>query len=255
MKRKRDGEATNSDTVQGVIVRKEEDKINFHAGHRNRVRERFVKEGLDHFHDHQVLELLLFYAQPYKDVNELAHRLLHKFGSLSSVFEAEVADLMEVKGVGYNTAVLLSMMPSLVNRYQMDKWRDKEDLSDTGKMGKYAVALFSGRVNEAFYVICLNVHNKVHSVELVAEGGVNEVVIHPRMLVEVILRSKCKSVVLTHNHPGGSKKPSSNDIELTERVMAILKSVAVKVVDHIVVSNGEYFSFAEKGFMKIPPTL
>ena len=255
MKKVDDAEMTNSNGYGEIEIidskSEKSKKINLHAGHRQRVRERFVEEDLKNFHDHQVLELLLFYAQPYRDVNELAHMLLLKYGSLSAIFEADIHDLMKVKGVGYNTAVLLTLIPSIVNRYQMDKWRDKKELGSTGSVGEYAVSLFAGRVNEAFYLICLNTQHKVNSVELIAEGTIDEVVVHPRMLVEAALRAQAKSVVLTHNHPGGSLKPSANDVELTKKVTAVLKAISVNVLDHIVVSNGKYLSFAEKGLMSV----
>lgn len=249
MKRNENEDRIASKKSKGKVVNLDEN-MNLHAGHRQRVRERFVQEGLDNFHDYQVLELLLFYAQPYRDVNDLAHILLRKYGSLSAVFEANINDLMQVKGVGYNTAVFLNLIPAIVHRYQMDKWRDKKELNSTGEVGQYAVSLFSGRVNEAFFLICLNTQNKINSVELVAEGTINEVVVQPRMLVEAVLRSQSKSVVLTHNHPGGSLKPSANDIELTKKVAAVLKAISVKVLDHVIVSNGQYYSFAEKGLMQ-----
>ncbi|MCI8336116.1 MAG: DNA repair protein RadC [Peptococcaceae bacterium] len=233
--------------LEGLVEPSKEEKINLHAGHRHRVKQRFVEEGLVNFHDHQVLELLLFYAQPYKDVNELAHLLLLKFGSLSGVFEASVHDLMQVKGVGYNTAVLLSLVPGIVNRYQMDKWRDKEVLTDTTKMGQYVLSLFSGRVNEAFYIICVDGQNKVKSVQLVSEGTSNEVSVYPRMLVEAIIRSQGKHIILAHNHPSGILRPSKMDIALTKQVIAILRAISVKVLDHIIVGKGRYYSFAETG--------
>lgn len=249
MKKKEAENPEFAEVLKGLVdeMPEKEKKLNLHAGHRHRVKQRFVEEGLKNFHDHQVLELLLFYAQPYKDVNELAHLLLLKFGSLSGIFEASVEDLMKVKGVGYNTAVLLSLVPDIVNRYQRDKWQEKEVLTDSTKMGQYVISLFAGRVNEAFYLICLDGQRRVKSVQLIAEGSSNEVAVYPRMLVEAVIRTQGKSIILAHNHPSGMLRPSDRDVELTKQVIAILRAISVKVLDHVIVGKGRYFSFAETG--------
>lgn len=237
--------------LEGLTKESNEIKLNLHAGHRHRVKQRFVDEGLKNFHDHQVLELLLFYAQPYKDVNELAHLLLLKFGSLSGVFEASLADLMSVKGVGYNTAVLLSLIPSIVNRYQMDKWREKECLDTSSKVGNYALSLFAGRVNEAICLICLDGHNNVNGTHIVTEGVINEVAFQPRLIVEAVIRAQAKNIIIAHNHPGGSLRPSSQDVALTKQLIAILRAISVKLLDHVIVGKGKYFSFAESGMLTL----
>ena len=112
-----------------------------HKGHRDRVKNRFLNEGLDHFEDHQVLEFLLFYSIPVRDTNELAHTLIRRYGSLSAVLEADVEDLMTVPGIGKNSAVLLSLIPSLSRRYFKDKWGDKPQLNSSSKAGEYLISL------------------------------------------------------------------------------------------------------------------
>ncbi len=218
-----------------------------HEGHRNRLRTRVLKEGIDSFEPHQVLELLLFYSIPRKDTNELAHKLLDEFGSLPGVFEADPKDLCKVSGIGENTALLLSLIPQLARRYSKDKWGEKPEISSSTKAGQYAVSLFAGRTYEAFYIICLDAQNRVNFSDLVHEGTINEAPVYPRILVEIALRHKANSVILAHNHPGGSLNPSRADIEATNNIRNALEAISIKVIDHIIVCGEKYYSFAENG--------
>jgi len=218
-----------------------------HEGHRKRLKMRFIEDGLDSFEPHQILELLLFYSIPRKDTNELAHSLLKKFGSLSGVFEADPKEIANTDGIGENTAVLLSLIPQLSRRYNGDKWREKPELNSSTKAGNYAVSLFDGRTYEAFYIICLDAQNRVNHSALVHEGTINEAPVYPRLLVEAALRHKANSVILAHNHPGGTLKPSRADIEATRTICTALESISIKVVDHIIVCGNQYYSFAENG--------
>lgn len=220
-----------------------------HEGHRERVRNRFLNEGLDSFEPHQILELLLFYSIPRKDTNELAHALLKRYGSLSAVFEADPADLMSVPGIGKNSAVLLTLIPSLARIYFKDKWGKKPRLNNTAKAGEYLVALFSGRQYEAFYVVCLDAQNRVNHPCMVHEGTIDQAPVYPRLIVEAALRHQAHSVILAHNHPGGSLEPSQADLNVTRKIVTALEAISIRVLDHIIVADGKYFSFADHGLI------
>ncbi|HOB20553.1 MAG TPA: DNA repair protein RadC, partial [Candidatus Atribacteria bacterium] len=191
-----------------------------HEGHRDRVKNRFLNEGLDNFDNHQVLELLLFYAIPQKDTNPLAHELIDRYGSLSGVLEADPRELQKLKGVGKNTAVLLSMIPQLCRRYLNDRWGSRPQLSSTRLAGEYVVPLFSGRLSEVFYAICLDSQNRVTYPALVHEGTIDTAPVYPREIVQAALRHQATGIILAHNHPGGSLNPSSADIEATKRIIS-----------------------------------
>jgi len=220
-----------------------------HEGHRQRVKNRFMAEGLDAFEEHQVLEMLLFFAIPMKDTNELAHRMLKEFGSLAGLFEADTREICRSCGVSENTAILVSMMPSLSRRYFKGKWGDKPVLNSSSKAGEYALGLFAGRTYEAFYVLCLDAQNRVNNAALVHEGTINEAPVYPRLIVETALRHQANSVILAHNHPGGSMQPSGADIEVTKKILIAIEAISIKVVDHIIVAGDKYLSFAEKGLL------
>ncbi|MGI6064958.1 MAG: RadC family protein [Bacillota bacterium] len=224
-----------------------QDKL--HEGHRGRLKTRFLEEGLDGFEDHQVLELLLFFSIPRKDTNVIAHQLLKKFGSLTGVFDADPKDLAKTSGIGENSSILLSLIPSLTRRYALDRWGKRPVLDGTAKAGEYVLSLFAGRTYEAFYIICLDSQLGVIFPALLNEGTINQAPVYPRVIVETALRHKAHSVILAHNHPGGSTKPSQQDIEVTKRVKRALESIEISVLDHIIAAGTQYVSLAEKGLV------
>ena len=221
---------------------------NLHKGHRERVKKLFLDCGLDSFSDHQVLELLLFYCVPMKDTNELAHKMINEFGSLSNLFEADPVLIMSKCKVSLNVAVLISIIPQVSRRYYTSKFLvDKSVLNSTKKIGNYAIALMLGRVVEHFFIICLNSQRKLIESVLVAEGTIDETPIYPRKIVEIALKYNATSIVLVHNHPGGSFFPSEQDIKSTKKLISILEPINIEVLDHIIISGNEYYSFVEHG--------
>ncbi len=220
-----------------------------HDGHRKRVKNRYLTEGLDAFEDHQVLEMLLFYGIPMRDTNELAHKMIKEFGSIATLFESDPRDISERCGISEHTAILVSLIPSLARRYFKGKWGDKPVLNSSTKAGEYAVSLFAGRVYEVFFVICLDAQNRVNYPALVHEGTINEAPVYTRVIVEVALRHQASNIILAHNHPGGTLQPSKADIEVTKKIFAAVEAISIKVMDHIIVAGDRYYSFAEKGIL------
>lgn len=220
-----------------------------HEGHRSRLKKRFLEEGLDGFEDHEILELLLFYAIPRKDTNEHAHSLINKYGSLSGVLEADPKDLAKTPGLRENSAILLALIPSLARIYLKNRWGTRPILDSTAKAGEYVLTLCAGRTYEVFYVICLDAQHKVIYPALVHEGTIDQAPVYPRVIVETALRHKAHSVILAHNHPGGSPTPSPQDIEVTKRIQVALEQISISVLDHIIASGEHYVSCAEKGLL------
>jgi len=219
-----------------------------HKGHRERLRERFLREGLDNFDDHQVIELLLFQAIPRSDTNPIAHRLMQRFGSLSAVLEADPKDLAAVEGVGSNAAAFLSMIPQVTRRYFLDRIKHmRKPLNTSESAAEYLVPLMAGRSEEVFYVICLDSQLRVLYPVLISEGTVKDAFVHPRHVVEAAVRHKAASVVLAHNHPAGSVRPSHHDHNITKRLVQALGGIDVKVVDHVIVAGEQFYSFAREG--------
>ncbi len=225
------------------------EKQNAHKGHRQRLRERYFKEGLDSFQDHEILELLLFAGRPYCDTNETAHRLIERFGTLCNVLEAEPEDLMQVEGVGVVSATLIRMIPELAARYMRQKWGDHPCLTSTALAGEYSSTLCGLKTHETFYLVCLDAGGRVICPVLISEGSITEVSIYPRMVVEAALRHKAARVLLVHNHPSGRLTPSSEDVRLTDAICKTLAPISIAVSDHLVVSGERFYSFREHGLM------
>lgn len=219
-----------------------------HKGHRARLKTRFLKEGLDSFDDHQVLELLLFQAIPRIDTNPLAHLLIKRFGSLSAVLEADPTDLESVPGVGRSAALFLSMVPQVTRRYFLDRVKHaKKPLTTSEAAAEYLVPLMAGRSEEVFYVLCLDSQLRVSYPALISEGTVKDAIVHPRKVVNEALRHKASAVILAHNHPAGGLKPSAHDLRLTGRLVQALGHIDINVVDHIIVAGDKIYSFARDG--------
>lgn len=220
-----------------------------HTGHRQRLRQRFIENGLENFQDHEVLELLLFYCLPRKNTNELAHKIMSEFKSLDYLFESNPQDISRRCGVSENTAVFLSLFAPVARRYSIEKCREKPLLNSSSIAGQYAVSLFIGKQYENFYVICLDAQNRVNYADCVHHGTINEATVYPRLIIESALKYQANSVMLAHNHPGGTLKPSNADIEVTQKIGAALKHISIQVVDHLIVGGNKYFSFAENGLL------
>ncbi len=217
-----------------------------HSGHRERMRQRFMEHGLDNFSDHEVLELLLYYAIPRGDVNPLAHALLNHFGSLAAVLDADPLELQTVDGVGARTAELLHFMPPLFRRYRLSE-NNKDVFDTTEKVGRYLTNYYIGHVNELLTVILLDNSCRMLSVQALAEGDPHSVKVNYRALMSAVLRYNAVSVILAHNHPGGTCVPSREDFVETRMVRDFLQKVGVKLVDHIIVAGTEWTSVGGYG--------
>ena len=218
---------------------------NIHEGHRERMRSRFLQEGADGMATHEILEMLLYGTIPRGDTNEIAHHLLDEFGSISNLIEADPHEIAKTAGVGTKSAVFLSLLHELVLRYEREKIEQKPALTSISRSVEYCRALLAFRPTERFYVICLDSRRKILHTSKISEGTVNDAVVSPRMVAEKALRYQATSVLLCHNHPKGSVKPSFDDINLTARLKRMLEPLGVEVVDHIIIGENEYFSFFE----------
>lgn len=224
--------------------------MSIHDGHRQRMLQRFRTEGLDNFDPIQVLELLLFFAVPRKDTNEMAHHLIDRFGSVSRVMDASVAELQKVPGVGENAATFLHLVKEAGRYYQVDSARKGIQIRDTEDCGRYLLPYFIGRQTETVFLLCLNANCNVICCREVGEGELNSAVISPRTVVEIALAEKASTVVLAHNHPSGVALPSKEDVLTTRRLAAALATVEVVLFDHLVIADDDYVSMVQSGFYR-----
>lgn len=223
---------------------------NVHKGHRQRLKERFLRDGLDNFEEHQVLELLLFYGIPQKDTNPIAHELINRFGSLSGVLEASAEELSEVPYVGDNVTTLFKLITAVSRYYQVNSAMREKILTTIDECGNYLVPHFYGRQNETVFLLCLDAKCKVLCCEKVGEGGINSAGVPVRKIVETALKANATSAILAHNHPSGVAVPSGEDVVTTRRVAAALDAVEVFLTDHIVVADNDWVSLAQSGLYR-----
>ena len=220
-----------------------------HAGHRQRMKDRVLEFGLDSLADHEVLEVLLYFAVPRSDTNALAHRLLRQFGSLAQVLDADYLDLQKLGGISPNTAFMLKFAAQLSGRYLRNKNRTRQVFGGSLALVEYVQSLYVEHNVEVAYMLCLNSKMQLNQTIKLSEGTVSGVNIHVSEVVENALRHKARHVVLTHNHPGGRIKISADDFELTKRCMQALAYVDVNLLDHIVVCGSDHISFVERNYM------
>ena len=214
-----------------------------HGGHRARLKARFVREGLDAFEDHNALELLLFYAIPQRDTNELAHRLIDEFGSLSGVFDASVEALMHVPGVGENTAVLIRLMSSLFAKYEQDKVKSGSLVLNTAKVaGEYFVSQFIGKTTEQLLAVCMTHKCRVVNTVVISEGTPDSTRINLRKIAEAAIQNGASDILLAHNHPAGVAAPSAADIDATRNIVLTLRALGIRVNDHFIIAGKDWFS-------------
>lgn len=218
-----------------------------HDGHRTRVKQRFLTEGLANFDELHALELLLFYCIPRKDTNPIAHQLMERFGSFCQVLEASVEDLQKVEGVTENAAVFLSLMADTARYYQTSKLKSIKSLPTIDACGEYLVPKFVGMKNEVVYILCLDAKCKLLGCKMLGEGSVNSAAVPIRKIVETALQYNATTVILAHNHPAGVAFPSAEDVYATKKVSAALAAVEVQLQDHLIVAEDDFVSLAQSG--------
>lgn len=222
--------------------------MSIHEGHRQRLKDRFRREGLDNFDELYVLELLLFYCIPRKDTNPIAHRLLDQFGSLTAVLEARPEELEKVEGLNTAASTFLSLITQVGRYYQVRRAEPGDILRTSDQCGNYLMPYFFGRDTETVFMLCLDAKCKVICCKKVGEGNVNSANIPIRRVVEMALSANATSVVLAHNHPSGLALPSADDVQTTFRVSAALETVEITLADHIVVCGDDFISMAQSQY-------
>ncbi len=224
---------------------------NVHAGHRERLRNSIIHGNLSTFEDYQLLEFLLTYTIPRKDTNVLAHKLINQFGSLPNVLDSEPEYLMNVDGIGKNSAVFLSLLPRILEEYSARKIKKKSFLQNTLKTVNYCIDLLKDKVLEEIYVIMLDDSFKVINHSKIATGTTNRAYASTRRISELALKYNAHFMVLAHNHPQGEPKPSDMDDIFTKTVVMSLALNEIEVTDHIIVGkDSSYYSYRENGLIE-----
>lgn len=217
---------------------------NLHANHRQRMVEEFLSKGLENgTPPHKIIEMLLFYSIPRKDTNEIAHRLINRFESISGILEADTEELMQVEGVGERTAAFLKLILTVSRQYLDDRYKPRDLLSDNmNRVCRYIVDRYTGYTKEMFAVTSFDSNGKLIKFDMLGHGDVGAVNVSIREIIELVIKRNATAVILSHNHPGSFAIPSESDKRMTQRICRVLDNIKVKLIDHIVISDGDYVS-------------
>lgn len=214
--------------------------LNPHRHHRSRMKQRFLLQGLDSFAPHEQIELLLFYAIPQGDVNELAHELLNRFGSLAGICSAKQEELLAVPGIGEHAALLFSLIPQLTRAYLESAAEPVEQYQDITQIGELLVRRYLGVEREEVYLLLFDAQMHLLSCAPISAGTVTLVNLQPRMLLEPAYAARAACAVLAHNHPGGIAVPSRDDLCLTAELAESLSRAGMPLLEHIIVAGTRY---------------
>lgn len=219
------------------------DKKCIHDGHRKRLRQSIETIGLEKMNAINQLEFILTLCKPRGDTNELAHRLLDEFGSITNVLDAPKSCLEKVKGVGKSTASILSIFPDIINLYIKQKAQNTKQIKTVSHLMQYARSLFIDKQTEHIYVIFVKKDmNTVVGHMLLGKGDYTQCSIDILELTKELLKRNAAGVIFVHNHPEGTAKPSNTDISSTEKLCFLLKNFGVTMVDSAIVGKDDFYS-------------
>ena len=220
-----------------------------HDGHRDRLREKILKTGIESLQPHEVLEYLLFGVIPRKDTNAIAHELINTFGSFSDVLNTDIDRLMVVKGMTRNAAIFLNTLPKTLALYTDDFNKERQNLSGRGKARAFMKSQVYGSEVEVVVIAALDARDNLIRIERMQKGTGASVPLPIRDVVDFALRTNACSILIGHNHPSGDINPSQNDINLTLEISKMLKNIKVVLQDHFIFGDNKYYSFEENGYL------
>ena len=219
------------------------------AGHRKRLRDRFLKSGLDGFHDYEIIELLLTLATPRKDCKQVAKAALKRFKTLQGVLDAAPADLCQVPGIGPVNLFGLKLIPAVSKRYLQIRLKGKQALSNSRALFDYLNQSIRDKKRECFIAIYLDAKNRVIADETLFTGTVTASAVYPREVVKAALAHTAAAVIFAHNHPSGDPAPSADDMAITRKLAHACALMGITVHEHLIIGAEGYFSFADHGHM------
>ncbi len=218
-------------------------------GHRKRIKEKFLSSLGKELHDYELLEILLFAANARSDTKSLAKKLITKFGDISGVINAEVDLLRDVEGVGESAITSIKIIPEILNRVLKKSAQSKTILNNWSAVLDYAYAVLKNLNYEVFRVLFLDKKHQLIEDELIGIGENDHVSVSPKLIAKKALLLSASSIILMHNHPSGDLRASASDIKTTNEIIATLKNLEIKVLDHLIVGNAGHFSFKEGGLI------
>lgn len=230
---------------------KKNDWQNKGAGHRQRLREKFLEYGIDGFSDAEIIELLLTFGTPRSDCKEAARAALQEFGSLPAVLDAPAQRLTAIKGMGPKNVFALHFIQGVARRYLRQRLIGKKYISSSRDVADYLIHLMREMKREVFTVLYLDAAHAIIDSEVQSEGTVNFNTVYPREIVSAALKKNACALVIAHNHPSGRLEPSPQDLQLTRTLHVICSFMQLNLLDHLIIGDGDTaYSFADHGLME-----
>jgi DNA repair protein RadC len=220
-------------------------------GHRQRLRDRFIRSGLEGFNDYEVVELLLTLAIPRSDVKQPAKALIERFGNLRGILDAPLEELQNVKGIGSVAPVALRIIRAAAALYLQQSAEGAESLADPDRLSAFWRLRIGALRDEVFEVAYLDTGYRLlrDGVDRLEEGTIDRATVYPRRVVEYAVKRGAAALVLAHNHPNGHVQPSEPDKTLTRALVLAAETVHLRIIDHLIVSPDEVFSFRKSGLL------
>jgi DNA repair protein RadC len=219
------------------------------AGHRERLRQRFLSGGLEGFLDYEVIELLLILGTPRKDCKDAAKLALRKFKTLQGVLEAGAQELLEVPGIGPKNMLGIKLIKAVSDRYLAKKVLGKNAISNSRELFNYLNAAIRDKTRECFLAIFLDSKNRVIAMETLSEGTLTASSVYPREVIRAALQHHAAALIFAHNHPSGEPQPSAEDMAVTRQLVFAARIMGITVHEHLIIGDNRYFSFADQGHL------
>lgn len=214
------------------------------SGHRGRLRERFLKSGLDGFLDYEIIELLLTLGTPRKDCKQSAKESIEKFKNLTSVLDSTIEDLQQIKGIGPSNAFGIKLFQAISERYSKEKIESKDLLDSPQKIFEFLREKIGKEKKEHFVILYFDTKSNLIFDEI-SIGTLNASLVHPREVFSKAIINNASHIVVAHNHPSGDSTPSNEDINTTKRLIESGRILGITVIDHIIVTKNNYSSHVE----------
>lgn len=218
-------------------------------GHRKRLREKFLETGLSGFFDYEIVELLLTLGTPRKDCKQIAKDAIKKFKGLKGVLDADVSELITIKGIGPTNVLGVILFRAISEQYSKEKISPKILLDSSKLVAEYLQTKIGNKKEEHFTILYFDTRNKLINEEI-SIGTLNASLVHPREVFKKAIKDNAAQIIIAHNHPSGDPKPSEEDISTTKRLIEAGKLVGISIIDHLIITSDGYFGFKEKGIIQ-----
>lgn len=219
------------------------------AGHRKRLRDRFLQSGLDGFLNYEIVELLLTLGTPRKDCKQMAKEAIKKFKGLRAALDASLDELQQIKGIGSSNAFGIKLFQAISEKYAREKMPKKISLTSPQAVVNYLKEKIGREKKEHFIILSLDGRNNLIRENIVSVGTLNANLVHPREVFKEAIDARAVSIIIVHNHPSGDPEPSEDDLEITKRLVEAGKILGIEVVDHIIITKTGFISFKDKNLL------